>query len=158
MTTTKVTAETRVAASVFIAALTDFTPRRQEYFANSAASYFEVHDRGDTWADVTEGSKVGGGVWQRLRYDWSKPGTVRLDVTDGNEFGKGGWWEYQVTPSDSGSRIHLTIHRVPVSTKARMLDIVLRFYGHFFHGKDLKKTLRKLEAATPAVPSSPPQS
>jgi hypothetical protein len=147
-------ARSAVPPSVFVAALTDFSPRRHEIFGNSDASFYEVHELGPNWADVTEGSRVAGGVWQRLRYDWSAEGIVRLDVLDGNQFGKGGWWKYQVTPVDGGSSIDLTIRRVPVTTKARILDIVLVVYGRFFHGRDLKRTLRKLEEAH-GVGSSP---
>ena len=56
----------------FIAALTDFGPGRSELFENSADDYLKVHDQGATEADVTEGS---GGIWERLRYDWSDPNT-----------------------------------------------------------------------------------
>jgi hypothetical protein len=79
----------------------------------SHAGYYEVHDRGDTWADVTEGSDVAGGIWQRYRYDWATPGVVRLDVLDSNTFGPGSFWEYHVTADGAGgSRIDLEIHRV----------------------------------------------
>ena len=56
-----------------------------------------MHDRGDTWADVTEGTDAGG-IWQRYRYDWSDPQLVKLTVTDSNAFGPGSYWEYRLTP------------------------------------------------------------
>src|SRR5438067_11261109 len=56
----------------FVAALTDFGPGREEIWGNSDPQHFVVHDQGATWAEVTEGSATGG-VWQRLRYDWSVP-------------------------------------------------------------------------------------
>jgi hypothetical protein len=142
-----VRADTRVTCEAFVAALTDFSEHRQRAFPNSDSSFLDVHDRGEAWAEVTEGSKVTGGIWQRLRYDWSTPGQVRLDVQDGNVFGRGGWWLYRFAPNGGGCRIHLTVHRVPNSTKARLLDLVLRFYGWVFHGRDLRHTLRALEAA-----------
>ena len=40
----------------FVAALTDFGPGRQEIWGNSDPRHLAVHDRGDTWAEVTEGS------------------------------------------------------------------------------------------------------
>jgi hypothetical protein len=44
-----------------------------------------VHDRSRSHADVTEGS---GGVWERLRYDWSDPNRVVLTTTDSNGVGR----------------------------------------------------------------------
>ena len=45
-----------VTADEFIAALTDFGPRRPELWPNLDTKYYELHEVGDTWADVTEGS------------------------------------------------------------------------------------------------------
>jgi len=155
MTTTHVTATTTVAPAAFVAALTDFSAHRGEVFGNSDASFYKVHELGPTWADVTEGSNVAGGTWQRLRYDWSTPNKVRLDVLDGNKFGKGGWWLYDVSPDGSGSRIDLTVHRAPLTFTARLLDWFLIGYGRVFHGRDLRRTLRKLEEASPPTAEPP---
>src|ERR1700712_4728847 len=65
----------------YVAGLTDFGPGRAKLFGNSADGYLEVHSTGVTNADVTEGS---GGVWERLRYDWSDPDRVVLTTTDSN--------------------------------------------------------------------------
>src|SRR5262252_2993162 len=46
----------------YIAGLTDFGPGRSKIFGNSADEFLKVHSRGDTQADVTEGS---GGIWER---------------------------------------------------------------------------------------------
>src|SRR3954470_8395210 len=77
----------------FVAALTDFGPGRAEVWGNSEPRKLVVHDRGGTWAEVTEGSSAGG-VWQRLRYDWSVPDVVTLEVLDSNAFGPGSRWTY----------------------------------------------------------------
>jgi hypothetical protein len=65
----------------FVAALTDFGPGRANLFPNSADNYLNVHDRGPTYADVTEGSS---GIWERLHYDWSDPNRVVMTTTDSN--------------------------------------------------------------------------
>lgn len=40
--------------------------------------HLEVHDAGETWAEVTEGNPWPiGFVWERLRYDWSEAGAVK---------------------------------------------------------------------------------
>ena len=59
----------------FIAGLTDFGPGREKLFGNSTDGYLKVHEKGSTYADVTEGSN---GIWERLRYDWSDPKHVVL--------------------------------------------------------------------------------
>ena len=77
-------ANTTATPEQYVAGLTDFGPGRAELFGNSADGYLEVHSKGATEADVTEGS---GGVWERLRYDWSDPDRVVLTTTDSNAWG-----------------------------------------------------------------------
>jgi hypothetical protein len=64
---------TTLSPEQFVAGLTDFGPDRSRVFSKSADDYLDVHDPGAAEADVTEGS---GGVWERLRYDWSDPDHV----------------------------------------------------------------------------------
>ena len=73
----------------FIAALTDFSPKRAEIWPNIDAEHLKVHEVGGDWADVTEGSSLAGGVWERNRYDWSTPGTVRVETTESNTWRPG---------------------------------------------------------------------
>src|SRR3954467_10978288 len=113
----------------FVAALTDFGPGREEIWANSDPKHFVVHDRGATWAEVTEGSSAGG-VWQRLRYDWSVPDVVTLDVLDGNAFGAGSRWTYRVESDGAGGcHVDLTIVRVPTTARGKVLDLALGLGG-----------------------------
>jgi hypothetical protein len=140
------------APDVFVAALTDFGPGRAEVFANLAADDLRVHDRGATWAEVTEGSTTGP-VWQRSRYDWSTPGEVRIDVVDSNAFGPGSRWLYRVTPdADGGTDIDLSIQRVPNTAKGRVLDLLLRLGGGQFFARDLRRTVRTLESRGSPAP------
>jgi hypothetical protein len=147
MGTLRVSVHAAVPPERFIDALTDFSERRSEVWGNSDAAYLMVHERGETWADVTEGSGVAGGVWQRMRYDWSRPGMVRLDVSDGNAFGRGSFWEYQVTPARGGSDIALAVHRKPVTWKGRLLDVLLLVAGRRVFGQDLRRSVSKVEQA-----------
>ena len=134
----------------FVAALTDFGPGREEIWGNSDPKHFVVHDQGATWAEVTEGSTAGG-VWQRLRYDWSSPGVVTLDVLDGNAFGPGGRWTYRVEPDGSGGTdIDLTVVRVPCSLKGRVLDAVLGVGGGVYFAHDLRRSLRRMDSRSQA--------
>src|SRR5262245_49242382 len=149
MGTTHVSATAAIPPEQFVAALTDFSDRRAEVFGNSEAGYLQVHDRGDTWDDVTDGPKAGGGIWQRSRHDWPTPGVVRLDGLDSNTFGTGDYWEYRVTPEGAGGcRIDLEIHRNPITFKARVLDFLLIFIGRWYHGRDLKRTVATLQQHT----------
>lgn len=132
----------------FVAALTDFGPGRQEIWGNSDPRHLAVHDRGDTWAEVTEGST---GVWQRLRYDWSVPDEVTLDVLDSNAFGPGSRWTYRVESDGAGGcHVDLTIVRVPTTTKGRVLDVLLGLGGKVYFARDLRRSLRRLESRSPA--------
>jgi hypothetical protein len=132
----------------FLSALVDFGPGRAEVWGNSDPQHLAVHDRGNTWAEVTEGSTTGG-VWQRLRYDWSTPGVVTLDVLDSNSFGPGSRWTYRVeSDGTGGSAIDLTVVRVPNSAKGWLLDVVLTLGGSSFYSRDLRRTVRRLEGAS----------
>ncbi|MGX1775888.1 hypothetical protein ACWIGW_27525 [Nocardia brasiliensis] len=45
--------------------LTDFGPSRPQSWPSIDAEHFVVHERGDSWADVTEGTAT---AWERARY------------------------------------------------------------------------------------------
>jgi hypothetical protein len=129
----------------FVAALTDFGPGRDEVWGNSDPGHLVVHDRGGTWAEVTEGG--GGGVWQRLRYDWSVPGRVTLDVLESNAFGPGSRWTYLVESDGAGGcHVDLRIVRVPSTTRGRVLDVLLDLAGRAYFARDLRRSLRRLES------------
>ncbi|HYH73400.1 MAG TPA: hypothetical protein VD764_09280 [Nocardioides sp.] len=136
-----------VAPERFVAALTDFGPGRNEIWGNSDPRHLAVHDRGEGWAEVTEGSGAGGGVWQRLRYDWSAADVVTLDVLDSNAFGAGSRWTYRMEPDGAGgTTVDLTIVRVPTTTRGRVLDVLLALGGSGYFGRDLRRSLRRLES------------
>jgi polyketide cyclase/dehydrase/lipid transport protein len=86
----------------------DFSPRRAELWPDVHVEHLEIHDRGETWAEVTEGNPWPLGlVWERLRYDWSQPGSVKGTVIDSNIFKPGSTWEIRATPRDGGSRVEV---------------------------------------------------
>ena len=92
-----------------LAAARDFSARRAELWRDVYVEHMAIHDRGETWADVTEGNPWPIGlVWERLRYDWSKPGVVKGTVVDSNLFKAGSTWEIRATLADSGrSRVEI---------------------------------------------------
>ena len=60
-------------------------------------SNLTLHDSGDTWADVTEGNKLG---WERERYEWdAEAGTISAVTTDSNLWGPGSRWDYTAHPA-----------------------------------------------------------
>lgn len=142
----RVSAEGRVPPERFLDALTDFGPDRARWWGNSSPGMQVVHDRGDTWADVTEGTAASS-IWQRTRYDWSTPGRVTLDVLDSNAFGPGSSWTYDVTGTPTGCHVDLAIVRVPSSVRGRVFDALLRPIGAAYFRRDLRTTLARLESA-----------
>jgi hypothetical protein len=116
-------AQTASSPKQFIAGLTDFGPGRSEVFKNSADSYLMVHNQGPHRADVTEGS---GGVWERLDYDWSDPGHVKLTTTDSNVFGGASGYTYTLTPQPDGTTdVDVVIVREGKNFKGRVLSGLL---------------------------------
>jgi hypothetical protein len=59
-----------------------------------------VHHRGRSQADVPEGS---GGIWERLRYDWSDPNRVVLTTTGSNVWGGASGHTYTFTRQPNGT-------------------------------------------------------
>ena len=100
--------ESAASAERVLEAARDFSSRRAELWPDVHVENLQVHEAGDTWADVTEGNPWPIGlVWERLRYDWSEPGAVKGTVLDSNIFKPGSTWEIHAAPSGVGSRVEL---------------------------------------------------
>ena len=118
--------------------LTDFSPSRVEEWPSIDAEHFEVHERGDTWAEVTEGNSSS---FERARYEWD-PSANRVTVTtrDSTPFGPGGW-VFQMTPQDDGTRVDVRLERHPSSAKAKVMSSIIPFAGPVFR-KSFKEPLK----------------
>ena len=128
----------------YIAGLTDFGPGRSEVFSKSADDYLEVHSVGPAEADVTEGS---GGVWERLRYDWSDPTHVVLTTTDSNTWGGASGYTYTFARlPDGGSNIDVVIVREGRNAKGRLLALVLGTVGKGVLHKAFRNSVTAMEA------------
>ena len=139
----------------FIAALTDFSTKRTDWWPNLSASLFKVHQLGDTWADVTEGSDDLGGVWARERYDWSEPGHVRLTLVEAASFKPGTSIDYRVTErAGGGCHVVVDFQRIATSLKGRFVGAALELMGERRFAAELRETLRRLAVAT--SPTAPP--
>ncbi len=95
-----------------LAAARDFSARRVELWRDVHTEHLTVHDRGETWADVTEGNPWGPWlVWERLRYDWSDPGSLRGTVIESNLFKPGSTWEIHAAATEGGSQVEIVARR-----------------------------------------------
>jgi hypothetical protein len=120
-----------LAPAAVVAGLTDFGPGRAEVWPNVDSDHFKVHDQGPGWAEVTEGSSVAGGVWERERYSWdAAAGTVSVETLESNTWGPGSRWDYRVTPGPgTGSRVEVTVVRNGMGLKGSLLGAVLAIAG-----------------------------
>jgi hypothetical protein len=111
----------------YVAGLTDFGPGRSKLFGNSADEYLKVHNRGPSQADVTEGS---GGIWERLRYDWSDPNHIVLTTTDSSTWADGPSHIYTLKRlPDGATDIDYEVVRNGRNLKGRFFGIVLATVG-----------------------------
>jgi len=140
---------TTLTPAQYIAGLTDFGPGRSKLFGNSADEYLKVHSRGPSQADVTEGS---GGIWERLRYDWSDPNHVVLTTTDSNTWGGSSGHTYTFTRRPDGlTDIDLVTVRDGKNLKGWFLGFVLGTVGKGVLEKAFKNSVNAIEAWNGAV-------
>jgi hypothetical protein len=131
----------------FIAALTDFSDRRPELWPSLDAMFYKVHELGPTWADVTEGTDVLGGVWGRERYDWSQPGLVRLELTESDDFRPGTHIDYRVSARPGGGcHVAVDFQRIATSPRGRLVGVAVQLGGARRFANDLRVTLDRLAA------------
>jgi hypothetical protein len=138
-------ADGEIPADRFFAALTDFGDRRPELWPNLDAKFYRLHERGETWAEVTEGTDLLGGVWARDHYDWSEPGIVRLRLVDAVDFKPGTETVYRVTSRpDGGCHVAVDFQRIATSPRGRLVGIGVQLGGSRRFAADLHETLARL--------------
>jgi hypothetical protein len=114
-----------------------------------------VARRGDTRAEVTEGTPTGVGTnWERCDYDWSTPGVVVATVTDSNLYAvPGSVWELTATERSGGSRVEMTLTRKFRHTPRGILfGTAFRTVGRLLfrkYARDVIANLERVEAAGP---------
>lgn len=110
--------------------LTDFGPARAQAFPGVDETNLTVHDRGDTWADVTEGNRIG---WERERYDWdAAAGTITAVTTDSNLWGPGSRWDYRLIPQQGGTKVVIRLERHPKGVAGLLVATVMPLLGKGF--------------------------
>lgn len=138
-------ADGEISAERFVAALTDFSERRPELWPNLDAKFYRPLERGDTWAEVTEGTDVLGGVWARERYDWSQAGRVTLMLLESPDFRPGTLIDYHVTDrAEGGCHVAVDFQRIAASPRGRLVGAVVQITGVGRFGRDLRETLARL--------------
>jgi len=154
MSTIHLHQRTTLAPEQYVRGLTDFGPGRSKLFGNSADEYLEVHRRGFTDADVTEGS---GGIWERLHYDWSDLNHVVLTTIDSNVWGGASSHTYTFTRQANGATdIDVVVIREGKTLKGRMLGFVLGTIGRRVLEKAFENSVKAIEALD--APKQPTQS
>ena len=151
MSTIHLHEKTTLTPEQYVAGLTDFAPGRSKLFGNSADEYLQVHDRGRSQADVTEGSHL---IWERLRYDWSDPKRVVLTTTDSNTWGGASGHTYTFTRQVDGTTdIDVVVVREGKNLKGRVLGLVLGTVGRRILEKALKDSVKAIEARNHGSPA-----
>jgi hypothetical protein len=107
--------------------LTDFSPARAENWPGVNDNTLIVHSKGDSWAEVTEGTKI---AWERERYTWdAAAGTVSAVTLNSNIWGPGSGWNYTIMPEGTGSRVEVTAVRKGYGIKGKLVGAVLSLIG-----------------------------
>jgi hypothetical protein len=141
--------ESPLAPEAVLAALTDFGPSRSKVWPNVDDAHFKVHGHGPGWAEVTEGSSVAGGVWERERYSWDVAvRTVAIETLDSNTWGAGSRRDYRLTPgSGGGTLIEVTAVRNGKGWKGRLIDTTLSIAGPGMLRTQMKRALDRVSGA-----------
>jgi hypothetical protein len=126
----KVVGWTPVPPERVLEAARDFSERRAELWPDVHIDHFELHRAGDGFAEVTEGNPSPiGPFWERLRYDWSKPESIKGVVIDSNIFKPGSSWEMTAIPADGGSRVVVTMVRGFKGLRGRLVGTIVIHTG-----------------------------
>jgi hypothetical protein len=149
MSTIHLHRNTRATPEQYIAGLTDFGPGRSKLFGNSTDEYLKVHRQGRLEADVTEGS---GGVWERLRYDWSDPSHVVLKTVDSNVWDNASGHTYTFARQPNGTTdIDVEVVRDGKNLKGHFLGLVLGTIGRRVLEKAFENSVKAIEARSGAA-------
>ena len=123
--------------------LTDFSPRRAEVWRNIDPEHFQVHGQGPGWADVTEGSARGGGIWERNRCEWpTSADRLTITTTESNTWKAGSGWDYRLEPlPGGGTTIAVDALRRGKGLKGALVGAVIGLFGSRMLRNDLRRVL-----------------
>ena len=144
--TIRVVAQTPSRPQRVLEAARDFSGRRADVWPNVRARHLQVHERGENFAEVTEGTWVAGLFWERNRYEWPRPGSVRATVIDSNIFQPGSTWELRATARGGGSEVEMVLNRgFRSGPKGRIASAVHHTAGKWIWGWFLRSALAAVE-------------
>jgi hypothetical protein len=144
--TIKVKAESSAPPEQVLEAARDFSPRRAKVWTNVKVNHLKVHESGEDFADVTEGTWIAGLFWERGRYEWSQPGSVKQTVIDSNVFEPGSTWEIRATPRNGGSAVEMVLNRdFRRGPKGRIASALNHTVGKWYWGSYLRHALAAAE-------------
>ena len=154
MPTIRFQVETSLAPAAVLAGITDFGPERARVWPNVDSGHFQVHGSGPGWAEVTEGSAIAGGVWERERYGWdAAKGTVAVETVESNTWGPGSRWDYVLVPVGGGTRIEVTVVRSPKGWKGRLIGLGLAVAGSAMLRAQMRQALTRIAASGNTPPA-----
>ena len=154
MVTFSYTVDSSIPPERVLGALTDFSDRRPDLWPTLARRSYKVHELGPTRTDVTEGSRVFGGIWGREQYDWSSPGVVKLTLAESPIAVPGGTWTFTVRPNGRGGSITIgEMRRRSEGVKGRIVGAIAQVAGPRLFATNLKKTLAILQATPASKPA-----
>lgn len=133
----------------------DFSERRSELWPDVHVEHFALHRAGDGFAEVTEGNPSPiGPFWERLRYEWSEPGSIKGVVIDSNIFKPGSTWEITATPAEGGTRVAVTMVREFKGLRGRLVGPIMIHTGLAKRtlADHLRHFLAQLERQGPEAP------
>ena len=142
---------TASAEEVLALAGSDFSANRAQIWPNVTTRKLEVHERGETYVDVTEGgTSIARYFWERSRYDWSEPGTVKATVIDSNALAAGSTFELRLAPGQGGGcDVEMTLRRdFKRSAAGRIASALNHLGGERLFGSMLRRTLKAVERAS----------
>ncbi|HKV88799.1 MAG TPA: SRPBCC family protein [Candidatus Dormibacteraeota bacterium] len=140
--------ESKLPAAAVLAGITDFGSGRSSIWPNVDRQHFKVHGKGPGWAEVTEGSSVAGGVWERERYTWDEAkGIVDVETIDSNTWATGSRWSYRLVPNKGGTRVDVTVVRKPKGTKGSLIAFGLALVGRAMLRTQMEQALRRMSKA-----------
>lgn len=127
MTTVRFHLVSTLSPAEIVQVLTDFGPARADTWPTIDADHFVVHDRGENWAEVTEGTAA---AWERASYEWDLPrGSVTVTTLDSKLFGAGGGWTFLARGESAGTRVDVELTRTPRAVKGKVLAALLPLVG-----------------------------
>jgi hypothetical protein len=141
-----VSAHTSAPPEQVLAAAKDFSEQRAKVWTNLSAKRLEVHDSGEEFAEVTEGIWFIGLLWERSRYEWSQPGSVKQTVIDSNVLKPGSTWELRAVPRNGGSEVEMHLKRDFLGgPKGRMGSAINHLGGKRLWRSYLRRALAAVE-------------